>query len=168
MKAEMDGLETLVVRINSPGGDISVGSAIANEVERTSLKTIAMVDGIAASMASCLLCFFDEVQMAANAKIMIHNPRGYARGESDDLRTHADLLDDMKEDLLDRYEAKTKMKRDKVSAMMDKETWLNSKEAKKLGFVDLVYNAVAKVKNLITAEKSPDAEKLYAHYEVRL
>jgi|GEM_PF-5811291 len=151
--AEMDGVKEMRMRINCPGGAIDVGSAIANEIERSSMRTIAMVDGIAASMASNLLAYFDEVEIAGNAKIMIHNPSGYASGQSDDMRTAAQLLDDMKNDLLDRYVKRTNVKRKALSTMMDQETWINAKQAIKNKFADRVYNAVAEVE---TDKSAPD------------
>lgn len=125
-------------RINSGGGDVSEGMAIYNLVKEHEGKTVAQIDGIAASMASVIALAFDEVQMASNAMFMIHNPWGFSIGEANDHRKTADLLDKMRLQIADIYVAKTGLERDRVLSMMDEETWLTADEAKALGFVDSV------------------------------
>ena len=47
-----------------------------------------------------------------------------------------ELLEEVKESIINAYEAKTGLSRSKISKMMDDETWMNAKKALKLGFVD--------------------------------
>ena len=86
MQAEVDGYQKLVVRINSPGGHVFTGYALYNAIRSSSLESTALVDGIAASMASYLLEAFSHIEMAKNAKIMLHRVRGHVHGTGSDMR----------------------------------------------------------------------------------
>jgi ATP-dependent Clp protease protease subunit len=47
-----------------------------------------------------------------------------------------DMLSEVKESIMNAYEIKSGLSRNKISKLMDAETWMNAKEAKKLGFAD--------------------------------
>lgn len=132
------GKKPLRSRINSGGGDVTEGMAIYTLVKEHEGRTVATIDGLAASMASVIALAFDEVQMSENAMFMIHNPWGFSLGEADDHRKTAELLDKMRGQIADIYVARTGLDRDRVLAMMSDETWLTANEAKELGFVDVV------------------------------
>ena len=81
----------------------------------------------------------DEVLMASNSLMMIHNPwTPQATGESKDLRDTADVLDKVRETILTVYEGRTGIDRDMLGDMMDEETWLSAAEAISFGFADSV------------------------------
>jgi ATP-dependent Clp endopeptidase proteolytic subunit ClpP len=128
--------KNLTVRINSPGGAITEGTAIFNALKRHKGKVTTAIDGLAASMGSYVALAGSPVKMAENAYYMIHNPSGYAGGESKDLRKYADVLDRMKSTLVAAYVAKSGLEESEVETMMDEETWLTAKQAKAKGFID--------------------------------
>lgn len=130
--------KNIKVRINSPGGDVIDGFAIYNLLKEHSAKVSVSIDALAASMASVIALAGDTISIAANAFYMIHNPWGVGMGESTDLRSLADLLDKMRDNIADVYVARSGLKRDEVLSMMDAETWLTGEEAKAKGFVDSV------------------------------
>ena len=68
--------------------------------------------------------------------IMCHNPATLAMGNKADMEKAIELLEEVKESIINAYEAKTGLSRSKISKMMDDETWMNAKKALKLGFVD--------------------------------
>src|SRR4051794_3430742 len=70
----MRGAKTLLISINSDGGDVTTGFAIYNMLERHPARKVVRVEGLAASMASVIATVGDEVIMPANAMLMIHNP----------------------------------------------------------------------------------------------
>ena len=78
----------------------------------------------------------DSVEMAENGFFMIHNPFGQSAGEATDFRKTADLLDKIKDEIIEIYQRKTKLPYDVLSKMMDEETWLSSQEAQEFGFID--------------------------------
>lgn len=126
------------LRINSSGGEVIDGYAIYNLLNEHPAKVVAHVDALAASIASIILMAADEIHVANNAFIMIHNPWGYGMGEADDLRSQADVLDKMRDQLADIYVERTGQSRAKILKMMADETYLTASEAKALGFADFV------------------------------
>jgi ATP-dependent Clp protease protease subunit len=130
------------VRINSPGGEIIDGSAIANALNRHEGGVTVHIDGLAASMASYIAMSGKPTYMSENALLMIHNPWTLAAGEADDLRKQADLLDVMKSTLVRGYQRKSGMPAEEISKLMDEETWLTALEAAALGFVDAIEDGI--------------------------
>jgi ATP-dependent protease ClpP protease subunit len=130
------------VRINSPGGEIIDGSAIANALNRHEGGVTVHIDGLAASMASYIAMSGNPTYMSENALLMIHNPWTLAAGEADDLRKQADLLDTMKATLVRGYQRKSGMPAEEIGRLMDEETWLTALEATALGFVDAIEDGI--------------------------
>jgi ATP-dependent protease ClpP protease subunit len=136
------------VRINSRGGDVTDGFAIYNLLKDHPARVEVDIDGLAASIASVIAMAGDEIRIASNAFMMVHNPYGLAFGESQSLRQAAGVLDQMRAQIADVYVARTGIDRTHVLAMMDDETWLNAEEAKQHGFADKVVPAKAGAQTL--------------------
>ena len=125
------------LHIHSPGGDVMQGFAIYNTLARLKAKLDIWVDGVAASMASMIVCLPGAtVHMPENAWIMVHKPWGGIAGDSDDMREYADWLDRNEALMLNAYINKTGLPKDEVEAMLKAETWLNGAEAVARGFAD--------------------------------
>lgn len=139
---ELNGIQQITLRINSPGGSVFNGAAIYNLLKSHSATIRVKIDGLAASMASVIAMAGDIIEMPENALMMIHNPWTYASGDADELRKSADVLDKIKKSILAAYAKKTGLSDDEISAMMDAETWLTGAEAAALGFVDDLTAAV--------------------------
>lgn len=129
-------IERLVVRINSPGGDVFEGWTIYNFLKSRSYPVETVVDGSAASIASVIMLAGSVVKAAEHSLVMIHNPWMMVMGSSADLRSAADLLDKIKGDLVAVYAAKTGMSEADIGLLMDSETWMNAEEAKNFKFID--------------------------------
>ena len=140
LKALGTNIDTIDLRINCPGGSIIAGNTIYNALQRHPARIVAHIDGLAASMASVVALAADEVHMAANALYMIHNPWTHTIGEADDLRKDADLLDKMKETILNAY-SRSNLTREELTALMDAETWFTAQEAQDAGFIDNIEGA---------------------------
>ena len=80
----------------------------------------------------------DEVQMSPVGLIMIHNPWISAQGDMHDMRKMADVLDTVKETIINAYMGKSTKSREDISKMMDAETWLSAASAIENGFADSV------------------------------
>ena len=133
-------VKNITVRINSIGGDIFAAQAIYTQLKSHKAKVIAIVDGIAASAASVVAMAGDVVKMPNNALMMIHNPAMGMLGyfTADEMKKYAKQLEVVKEGIIHAYAGKTGLDTERISRMMDKETWMTGKEAKELGFVDEV------------------------------
>lgn len=134
---------TLDVRINSAGGYVFDGLAIYNAIDRHPATVTTHIDGMAASIASVVALAGDEVRIAENAFMMIHNPWGFEVGDANAMRKMAEILDALGGSLVDAYVGKTGKSEEVIRGMMDEETWFNSEEALEVGLVDEVDEAMA-------------------------
>ena len=126
----------IIVWINSPGGDCVAAAQIYNMLMDYPADVTVRIDGIAASAASVIAMAGTKVQMSPVSVMMIHNPLTVAMGDSDEMRRAIQLLDEVKESIINAYEIKTGLSRAKLSHLMDGETWMNAKKALELGFCD--------------------------------
>lgn len=107
-----------------------------------------IIDGVAASAASVIAMAGTTVKMTPVSLMMIHNPLTVAMGDSEEMRKAIQLLDEVKESIINAYEIKTSMSRAKLSHLMDAETWMNAKKALELGFCDeIMYQPEAEQAN---------------------
>lgn len=122
--------------LNSPGGDCVAASRIYTMLMNYPDDVNVIIDGIAASAASVIAMAGTKVSMAPTAMIMIHNPLTIVGGQKEDLDQAAQMLAETKESIINAYELKTNLPREKISSMMDDETWMNVNKAIELGFAD--------------------------------
>ena len=122
--------------LNSPGGDCVAASRIYTMLMNYPDDVNVKIDGIAASAASVIAMAGTKVSMAPTAMIMIHNPLTIVGGQKEDLDQAAQMLAETKESIINAYELKTNLPREKISAMMDDETWMNVNKAIELSFAD--------------------------------
>jgi ATP-dependent Clp endopeptidase proteolytic subunit ClpP len=127
--------DDVTLRINSPGGLVFDGLAILNALQQVQGKVTIYIDGLAASMASVLAMAGDEVLMAENALMMIHNPMDGTYGDAAELRQTADRLDKVREQIVSVFAARTGLEPAALNAMLDAETWLTADEALAQNFV---------------------------------
>jgi ATP-dependent Clp endopeptidase proteolytic subunit ClpP len=130
------------LRINSVGGSVVEGAAIYNALRRHKGGLVVHIDALAASMASVIAMAGDETLIADNALVMIHNPWGMTMGDADELRKEADILDKLKNTLVNAYVRKTGMEAEQIAQMMDDETWLDATEAVAFGFADAIEDGI--------------------------
>ncbi len=128
----------LDIRLDSGGGDVYEGFAIASAIQRYGGETCTYVDGMAASAASYIALMSDHVVMNDFSKFMIHNAWQFARGNSDELRRAADQLDGVNDSIAVIISARTGMELDAVKEAMRAETWYNAEDALECGFCDEV------------------------------
>ena len=126
----------VTIWINSPGGDCIAASQIYTMLMDYTGNVTVKIDGIAASAASVIAMAGTTVLMAPTALMMIHNPMTVAFGDTAEMQKAIDMLDEVKESIVNAYEIKTGMSRAKISHLMDSETWMNANRAIELGFAD--------------------------------
>ena len=130
------GTGPITVWINSPGGDCIAASQIYSMLMDYKGDVTVKIDGIAASAASVIAMAGTKVLIAPTALIMIHNPSMAAFGERKDMENAIDILNEVKESIINAYELKTNISRTVLSHLMDSETWMNANKAIELGFAD--------------------------------
>ena len=130
------GTGNITVWINSPGGDVFAAVQIYNMLMEYKGDVTVKVDALAASAASVIAMAGTEVLMSPVAMMMIHNPMTIAIGDSKEMQKAGEMLDEVKESIMNAYEIKTGMSRARISHLMDAESWFNAKKAVELGFAD--------------------------------
>ena len=131
----------IVLHINSPGGDCIAASQIYTMLMDYPHDVTVQIDGMAASAASVIAMAGTHVTMSPTSMMMIHNPFTIAQGDTAEMRKAIQLLDEVKESIINAYQIKTGQSRTKLSHLMDSETWMNAWKAKELGFCDKVLYA---------------------------
>ena len=126
----------ITVYINSPGGDVFAASQIYTMLIEYPDNVTVKVDGLAASAASVIVMAGTTVLMAPTSSLMIHNPSTIAWGDSAEMQKAVAMLDEVKQTIITAYELRTGLPRDKLSAMMDAETWIGASRAVEMGFAD--------------------------------
>ena len=135
--AKLEEGEELQIVINSPGGSVYGGIAIANMIRQLSTKghkTTAYVEGLAASIASVIMCACDKVVMGESSLVMIHNCWSVVQGDSNTLRKEADTMDVMNDAIISFYKSKFNMTAEALKTLMDEETWFSGREAADFNF----------------------------------
>ena len=77
-----------------------------------------------------------SVLMAPTSLMMIHNPMTSAFGSKVEMEKAIEMLEEVKESIVNAYELRTGLSRARISHLMDSETWMNAKRAIELGFAD--------------------------------
>ena len=126
----------VTIWLNSPGGDCIAASQIYSMLMDYPGNVTIKVDGIAASAASVIAMAGTTVLMAPTALMMIHNPMTIAYGNAAEMTKAIEVLDEVKESIINAYELKTGLSRARLSHLMDAETWMNAGKAMELGFAD--------------------------------
>lgn len=136
-KDELDaGSGDVTVWINSPGGDCVAAAQIYNMLKDYKGNVTVKIDGIAASAASVIAMAGSTVLMSPVSMLMIHNPMTIAMGNVDEMQKAIEMLESVKDSIVNAYELKTGMSRAKISHLMDAETWMDAYKAVELGFAD--------------------------------
>jgi ATP-dependent Clp protease protease subunit len=128
----------ITVWIDSYGGDVFAAAGIYNALMEHKGQITVKIDGKAMSAASVIAMAGGEVLMSPMALMMIHDPMvgimGYFKAA--ELKDYAVYLDEVKEAIINSYQLKTNRARNKISSMMDDETYMSAKTAVKEGFAD--------------------------------
>ncbi|MET7437811.1 head maturation protease, ClpP-related [Streptomyces sp. NPDC005496] len=131
----------LRVRINSPGGSVFDGVAIANAIRLHPANVTVQIDGIAASIASVIAMAGDRVVMTPQSQMMIHDASGLCYGNAAEMEEMAELLDLQSDNVADAYAERAGGTREEWRARMQAETWYLAAEAVEAGLADEVLPA---------------------------
>ena len=129
----MAGSGDITVWINSPGGDCVAAAQIYNMLMDYKGNVTVKIDGIAASAASVIAMAGTQVLISPVGMLMIHNPATIAWGDSGEMQKAIEMLESVKDSIINAYEIKTGLSRTKLSHMMDAETWMDAGESSGTG-----------------------------------
>lgn len=125
----------LTLHLNCAGGDMFEGFAILAALDAHKGQKTVVVESLAASMASVLAMAADKgrIQMAQNAYLMIHNPRGAVRGTAADLKRMVGLMESLRGKMIATYRRHCSLTEEQIGAALDAETWYDAEQAKAAG-----------------------------------
>lgn len=134
----VEEIKTLIIRINSAGGDVFAATAIYSRLKEFKAKKIVKIDGWAASAATIIAMAGDEIEIAPNGSLMIHDPLFGLEGyfNSKDLTKYIEQLETIKKSIINAYKAKTGKSEEELAQLMEAETWYTGQEAVDAGFCD--------------------------------
>ena len=158
----MAGSGDITVWLHSPGGDCVAAAQIYNMLMDYKGSVTVKIDGIAASAASVIAMAGTKVLMSPVSTMMIHNPMTIAYGNSDEMQKAIEMLQEVKESIINAYEIKTGLSRAKLSHLMDAETWMDANKAVELGFADGILQCAEQSSDVAT----PTASMMYSRVNV--
>ncbi|MGW1616370.1 head maturation protease, ClpP-related [Streptomyces sp. NPDC002285] len=156
--AELKGITAprMRVRINSPGGSVFEGIAIANALRAHPANVTVQVDAVAASIASVIAMAGDRIEMAPNSMMMIHDASGLCMGNASDMEEMAELLDLISDNIADAYASRAGGTREQWRERMRAESWYLPDDAVENGLAD---EALQVPKAGTPSEPQPDEEE---------
>lgn len=140
--------QPIYLYINCPGGSVISGLAIYDTIQHIRSEVITVNLGLAASMASFLLCAGSRGRRFAlpHSRVMIHQPMGGAQGQAEDIRVEASQIMRIKNNIVKMYSLMTGQTVDQVVIDLDRDNFMSAEEALKYGLIDEIVQ--------------PDSEKL--------
>jgi ATP-dependent protease ClpP protease subunit len=135
----------LRVRVNSPGGSVFEGLAIANALRSHPANVVVQVDGLAASIASVIALAGERLVMMPNSMMMIHDASGLCIGDASDMQQMGVVLDKISDNIAGAYAVKAGGTTESWRATMRAETWYLPDEAIEAGLADEAVEATAPV-----------------------
>ena len=135
-----DSTKDIQIYINSPGGSVYAGLGIYDTMQLIKPDVATICTGMAASMGAVLLCAGEKGKRSGltHSRVMIHQPLGGASGQASDIQIRANEIIRIKQELTDIYvkhNSKGKTFDDFESAM-DRDNFMNAKEALEFGLID--------------------------------
>lgn len=152
---DLEELDTVIVEIASPGGDVAEGIKIMMYFDYLSslgINVVTFVTANAYSIASLIMLAADKVLIAKDADVMVHNPMipELTMANANELEIHIQQLRELESTMYEIYEVFTDLTIDDIKKLMDNETYISSSEAIELGFADEVANIPKRPKVMLT------------------
>ena len=128
------------IYINSPGGSVTAGLGIYDTMQYIQPKIATICTGLAASMASVLLCAGEKGMRCAlpHARVMIHQPMGGADGQATDMEITVREILKLKKELYEIIANHSGQPFEQVEKDSDRDHWFTAEEAKAYGMIDEV------------------------------
>lgn len=147
-------VDEIVVNINSYGGDVKEGIGIYNVLKSHPAKVTTICTGMACSIASVIMMAGDEIIMDNASLLMIHNPWTSIVGNAEELRQTAEELDIMSDMIVKAYLSKVNISESELREMMNRETWISSEDAVKMGFATGIRDCEGSERAVASVKKS--------------
>jgi ATP-dependent Clp protease, protease subunit len=131
-------VDTLHLRINSPGGDVFATESMCEALRDSSAHVVARIEGLCASAATTIACAADEVIISAASQYMIHQAWTMGMGNADDFDHLSALLRSCDASMIADYARRTGNTTEQLVAWCKAETWFNAQQAVDAKFADSI------------------------------
>jgi ATP-dependent Clp protease, protease subunit len=131
----------IIIRINSPGGDIFDANAIHNAIKSHPSKPITRVESLSASASSYISIAGSKREAYKNTMFMIHEPMCGIYGNQYEVEEMRGILSQISDIMVDMYADNTNVGKRELKEMLKAETWMSAKVAKEKGFIDTIIEA---------------------------
>ena len=135
-----DSDKDIMLYINSPGGSVYAGLGIYDTMQYIAPRISTICTGLAASMASVLLCAGEKGMRCAlpHSRVMIHQPMGGAEGQATDMEITVREIQKLKKELYEIIAKHSGKTYEQVWENSDRDYWMTAAEAKEYGMIDEV------------------------------
>ncbi|MGW7930604.1 head maturation protease, ClpP-related [Staphylococcus xylosus] len=157
-EAITDSEKDVIIKLNSPGGDVFEGLEICNYLKGIDNHVTVEVTSLAASAASIIAMGADKISMYKGALMMIHQASTIAIGNKEDMQKSINALENIDESMVEVYSLKTGIDKTEIDSMLVSETWFKSQEAVDKGFADEVINKTDSEENKDVKKESVKAQ----------
>ena len=136
----VDPTKDIQIYLNSPGGSVYAGLGIYDTMQYIQPKVSTICTGLAASMASVLLCAGEKGRRCAlpHARVMIHQPMGGADGQATDMEITVREILKLKKELYEIIAKHSGQPFEQVEKDSDRDHWFTAEEALAYGMLDEV------------------------------
>ncbi|MGM0117381.1 head maturation protease, ClpP-related [Enterococcus sp. AZ189] len=149
IRSNLDGItDDIVIKLNSPGGDVFEGIEIYNYLKDHPSNIIVEVTGLAASAATFITSGADKVIMNIGTSLMIHEASTFAWGNKQEIAKRMKQLETIDDSILAIYSDKTSQSTNKLRDWMEEEKWFSADEAVEFGFADEVKSTKKEEKDI--------------------
>ncbi|TWU67299.1 ATP-dependent Clp protease proteolytic subunit 1 [Crateriforma conspicua] len=155
----------IMLRINSPGGDVFKASTIYNLLRDHAAAITVRIDGVAASAASLIAMAGDRIEIASNAMVMIHQCSTIAWGNKDELRRATSMLEKADTQAVQTYVDRTGGDKNTIIDWLQAETWFTADEAVENGFADAKVGDVQNLKPAVPKGRFKNVPDVVEQYE---
>jgi len=136
----LDSQREITLYINSPGGSVYAGLGIYDTMQLVNPPVATICTGLAASMASVLLCAGEKGRRSAlpHSRVMIHQPMGGAEGQASDMEITCREIQKLKKELYEIIAKHSGKDYETVYQNSDRDYWMTAQEAMEYGMIDEV------------------------------
>jgi ATP-dependent Clp protease, protease subunit len=133
-----DSSADIQLYINSPGGAVYAGLGIYDTMQLVNSDVATICTGMAASMASILLCAGAKGKRSAlpHSRVMIHQPMGGAEGQASDIEITAREILKLKKELYQIISDHSGKSMKQIERDADRDYWMTASEASDYGMID--------------------------------
>jgi len=126
----------IFLHVNSHGGDLFAGLAAMDEIRKSKVPVISIVDGCAASAATLMTIAANKRQINKHAYMLVHQLSSGMWGKYKEMKDEMENVDSMMKTIRKIYLEYTKIPKKKLDEILDHDLWFDAETCLKYGLVD--------------------------------